>query len=77
MIMTAAELIEKLSQLHPDTRIVVRGYEDSVNDILKLIPRKIKLNTNVHWYEGAHQQDDSPEAIEVVELFGENLKATD
>jgi len=39
--MTAAELIKYLKQIHPDTKIVVRGYEDGYNDILKL--RKVRI----------------------------------
>jgi IS1 family transposase len=39
--MTASELINFLQQVHPDTKIVVRGYEDGYNDIQKL--RKIRI----------------------------------
>lgn len=75
--MTAIELITELQQLSPDTRIVIRGYEDGLNDILKLLPVKIKLNANEHWYEGAHEKDDSLDAVDAVELYGENKNAKD
>jgi hypothetical protein len=34
--MTASELIKLLQEFPPDTKIVVRGYEDGYNDIIKL-----------------------------------------
>ena len=40
--MTAQELIQHLQTLPPDTKIVVRGYEDGYNDILKL--KEVKTN---------------------------------
>ncbi len=75
--MTAQELITELQKYPPDTRIVVRGYELGYNDILKLIPMKIKLNVYEHWYEGAHEKSDYDEGIDAVELFGENKNAKD
>jgi hypothetical protein len=75
--MTAAELISELQKLPPNTRIIVRGYEEGYNDILKLIPMKIKLNVHEHWYEGAHEMSDDDIGIDAVELFGENKNAKD
>jgi hypothetical protein len=39
--MTAKEPIQKLQKLSPDIRIIIRGYEDGNNDILRLIPLRI------------------------------------
>lgn len=75
--MTAAELIDELKQLPPDIRIVIRGYEDGHNDILKLRSVKIKLNANEHWYEGAHEDSTDKEAIDAIDLFGDNKNAKD
>ena len=36
--MIAQELIQHLKTLPPNTKIVVRGYEDGYNDILQLKP---------------------------------------
>jgi hypothetical protein len=70
--MTATELINLLKDLPPDTRIVVRGYEDGYNDILALIPRSIKLNTEAEWYVGEYMDSEDADAISAIELFGEN-----
>ncbi len=59
------------------TRIVIRGYEDGYNDILQLLPVKIKLNVNEHWYEGAHEKSFDNEGSEAVELYGDNKNAKD
>lgn len=75
--MTASELILKLQEIPPETRIVIRGYEDGYNDILQLLPVKIKLNVNEHWYEGAHEKSSDNEGSEAVELYGDNKNAKD
>lgn len=75
--MTASELILKLQEIPPETRIVIRGYEDGYNDILQLLPVKIKLNVNEHWYEGAHEKSVDNEGSEAVELYGDNKNAKD
>ncbi len=75
--MTVSELINELQKISPDTRILIRGYEDGYNDILKLIPMKIKLNVNEHWYEGAHEKTDDDKGIDAIDLFGNNKNAKD
>lgn len=75
--MTAAELIEELIKLPPGIRIVIRGYEDGYNDIFTLRPVKIKLNASEHWYEGAHADSSDPEAIDAIDLFGDNKNTKD
>ncbi len=75
--MTAAELILKLQEIPPETRIVIRGYEDGYNDILQLLSGKIKLDVNEHWYEGAHEKSLDNEGIDAVELYGDNKNAKD
>ncbi len=75
--MTATELIEELQKLKPQTRIVIRGYESGYNDVLKLLPVKIKLNVNEHWYEGAHDNSTETDAVDAIDLNGENKNAKD
>lgn len=75
--MTAVELINDLKQLPPETRIVVSGYEDGINDIIQLKKIKIKLDVNEHWYEGAHSESGSSDGVEAVLLYGENMNAKD
>ena len=70
--MTASELIRLLQEFSPDTKIVVRGYEDGYNDILKLRQVKIKYNPDAAWYYGVYSESEEADAILAVDLFGEN-----
>ena len=70
--MTAQELISHFLNLPPQTKVVVRGYEDGYNDILKLRSVKIKPNKDPHWYSGEYEESNDADAIEAVDLFGEN-----
>jgi hypothetical protein len=70
--MIADELIRHLQQLPPGTKIVVRGYEDGYNDILRLRPVKIKVNPEAAWYYGEYLDNKGTDAIDAIELFGEN-----
>lgn len=69
--MTAKELIVKLQALPPDTKIVVRGYEDGYNDIKELNALKLKREINSKWYYGEYSKDNSQESFDAIELFGE------
>lgn len=73
--MTALELIRQLQALPADTKIVVRGYEDGYNDILKLDPVKIKRNEKADWYLGEYEESTDADAIAAIDLFGENKNA--
>jgi hypothetical protein len=70
--MNASELIALLKQLPPDTKILVRGYEDGYNDIIELKPVRVQHNPDADWYYGEYAVSYEPEAIEVIELYGEN-----
>lgn len=70
--MTAYELIRQLQTLPADTKVVVRGYEDGYNDVLKLKPVKIKHNTTAPWYSGEYQDSEDVDAMDAVNLYGEN-----
>jgi hypothetical protein len=52
--MTVLELIEELQKHSGDMRVVVRGYEDGVDDIKKIKAVKLKLGNNKEWYYGEH-----------------------
>jgi hypothetical protein len=78
--MTAIELIHELKKLPYETKIIIRGYEDGYNDILKLEERQIIPHRHqVEWYYGEYEDvmkdDDKLKAIKAVELWGKNTKA--
>jgi len=75
--MTASELIQQLKTLPPDTKIVIRGYEDGYNDILQLRPVKIKPKPESYWFDGEFEDSDDADAIEAIDLNGENKNAKD
>jgi len=52
--MTVSDLIHELNKFEGDVRVVIRGYEDGVDDIDKLKIVKIKLDQNKEWYCGKH-----------------------
>lgn len=53
--MTVQELINALSALPPDHRVVVNGYEGGVNDVSDATECMIELNVNTAWYYGSHE----------------------
>ena len=70
--MTASELIRKLNDLSPETKIIVRGYENGYNDIIILKNLTITVNKERKWWDGEYIDSKEPSAIHAVELFGEN-----
>jgi hypothetical protein len=72
--MTAKELILHLQELDSETRVVVRGYEDGYNDIESLKPVKIKITKNGAWYYGEYEDSKDDDAIDAIDIFGENKK---
>lgn len=75
--MTVQELISQLQDLPPNTKVVVRGYEGGYNDILNLKEIKIKTNPDAYWYDGKYELSNEANAIEAVDLFGENQNPKD
>jgi hypothetical protein len=58
--LTAHELARELLR-GDDVRVVVRGYEDGVNDITKLFDVYLRLDTNINLpYYGRHGSEDTP-----------------
>ena len=70
--MTTLQLIQLLQSFPPSTKVVVRGYENGYNDILKLIEIKIKPNAESAWYNGEYEESKEADAIYAINLFGEN-----
>jgi hypothetical protein len=59
--MKVKELIEKLKSCDPELMVVVRGYEDGVNEAENAAQVKIKLYKNPEWYYGTHEVTDGDE----------------
>jgi len=75
--MTAEELIRQLQSFPPETKVVVRGFEDGYNDILKLKALNIKaIEKETHWFDGEYEKSDEPDAIGSIYLYGENKNPT-
>jgi hypothetical protein len=53
---TVGELIAVLGRLDPSIRAVVRGYEDGVNDVVRVDEIEIELNANSSVLFGAHNE---------------------
>lgn len=75
--MTILELIHHLQLFPPDARVVVRGYEDGYNDILQLKQVKIKPSAKTFWWNGEYQESSDTNAIDAVELYGDNQNPVD
>lgn len=56
--MTVNELIQILSQLPKDQKILVNGYEGGFCDISSVRPIKVKLNVHTETYYGPHDDVD-------------------
>ena len=53
--MKVKQLIEELQKHDPEMIVVVRGYEDGVNEASTSTKTKIKLNVFSEWYYGKHE----------------------
>ena len=70
--MTVKELIKHLETLPPDIKVVIRGYENGYNDIIEIRPIKIKVKPDSKWYDGFYDKSTDSDAINAIDLFGEN-----
>lgn len=70
--MKAKEHIDLLKNFPPDQKVVIRGYEGGFNDITELRRVRVVHQPNSKWYYGEYISSEKPEAIEAIELFGEN-----
>jgi hypothetical protein len=53
--MKVKELIEQLSNLDPEVRVVKAGYEGGVTEVTGTGQCTIALNVNKEWYYGPHE----------------------
>ena len=56
--MKVKQLIEKLKLCDPELMVVVRGYEDGVNEAENAAQVKLRLDVNTEWYYGTHEVAD-------------------
>jgi hypothetical protein len=70
--MTVRELILQLQAVSPETKVVVRGYEEGYNDIQQIKIVKLKKELQPEWYSGEYSESQTKDAIEAIELYGEN-----
>ena len=67
--MKVKELIALLQEKDPEVMVVVRGYEDGVDDVIRLDELQLKLNVNEAWYYGSHEEDPDGDT-KAVQLVG-------
>ena len=74
--MTVAQLIKQLEQHDPDTKVVVRGYEDGFNAITQLKTHILKPHPEVTDYYGEFIDVEAEDitTFKAIELFGKNNK---
>ena len=75
--MTVEELIQHLQSLPPNAKVVVRGYEDGYNDILQIKSVRIKQNPNAYTWDGEYEDNTDADAMEAINLYGENQHPKD
>ena len=66
--MTANELIAELQKYPPETRVVVSGYEDGLDDISRVISTAIVATPILKPYEGRWEREESGKPA--IFLFG-------
>lgn len=61
--MTKAELIEMMSEYPDETMVVIPGYESGLSDVMHVEDVKLKLNVNIAWFYGPHEDRGDTDAI--------------
>lgn len=56
--MAVKELIEKLQELDPETRVMTQGYEGGYCDVSVSEVCNVALDVNAPWYYGPHDRLD-------------------
>ena len=57
--MRVNELIALLSQMPADADVVVKGYEEGVDDVVDVTLVQIRRNVHTEWYYGKHAIDNT------------------
>lgn len=68
--MAVAELIEQLKKHPPDKRVVVDGYEDGFDDLVKVKELLLNLNHYEEWYYGEHEKSKDGKGEDAIYLKG-------
>ncbi len=68
--MTTTELIEELKKYPADMRVVVDGYEDGLDDVVKVEELLLKLNHYPEWYYGEHEKSVDENGVKTIYLKG-------
>jgi len=59
--MKVDELIKELRTVHPDTRVLVYGYEDGFDEVTNLKIVKVNPQTQKAWYNGTFDESSNGE----------------
>lgn len=71
--MNVAQLIQALQKLDQQLPVVVRGYEDGVNDVQKICPIRIERDARKGiGYYGQHDYAAGDVGEAAIELWGDN-----
>lgn len=57
--MTVSELIQKLQQADPDSKVLVDGYEDGYEELEKVSFVSVKYKKEQAWYYGPYEDAES------------------
>ena len=73
MSMTTSQLIAKLSQFPPDMKVVVRGYEEGLDDVFEIKTVKVEEGAKKWLWSGLYGLSDGSddEGFEVVYIVSD------
>ena len=60
--MKVNELMTLLSRMPDDADVVVKGYEEGVDDVVDVKLVQIRRDVHKEWYHGSHAIDDAGDA---------------
>lgn len=64
--MKVKELIPLLAQMPAESDVVVRGYENGVDDVIEVTLIQILRDAHKEWYYGKHEIDETGRAQAVL-----------
>ena len=56
--MKVKDVIQRLQQFDPDTRVVIPGYEGGYKDVGYVVDSELALNVHDEWWYGPHEDID-------------------
>ena len=72
--MKVKDLLDLLLQMPTEADVVVKGYEDGVDDVVDVKLVKIKKDVHAEWYYGRHEIDEDGD-VQVVFIQREERNA--